>query len=195
MDVNWIVRKLDHAFEGLATAPSKCMTVLHSKTAFILDPIDGNRKGISIILDPEDYEIDKLFVIRNRNETEFVIWAFDGCMDFRRFEGALLEKACESVVFNERIIAWVELKMEATAFSIPSANSLVSRACKQLLASVERVLTAIDQNQIEMPWITYQAYIGTPTRFPRRQVSNSEYALRLLELGVELQQLNVLQLQ
>jgi hypothetical protein len=195
MEVSRIIRHLDQAFEGLPKAPSGCISVMHVKTVYIHDSNEGNNAGILILNDAKDLPMEKLFTIRNRNETDFAVWAFDGCMDFREHEGALLEKACEAVVFNERIIAWVELKMEATAFSIPSANRLVSKACKQLLASVTRVLDRLDQSKLPVPWLIYQAYIGTPPEFPRRLGSKSEFAIRLSELGIDLQQINVLHLQ
>jgi hypothetical protein len=195
MEVSRIIRQLDQAFEGLPKAPSGCISVMHVKTVYIHDPIDGAKAGILILLDPNDLPMEKLFTVRNRNETDFAIWAFDGCMDFREHEDALLEKACEAVVFNERMIAWVELKLEATAFSIPSANRLVSKACKQLLASVTRVFDRLDQSKLPAPWLIYQAYIGTPTKFPRRPGSKSEFAIKLSEMGIDLQQINVLHLQ
>jgi hypothetical protein len=195
MEINRIIRHLDAAFEGIQKLPSSCISTHHAKAVFIYDPVDANRTGIVALLDANDLQADKLFTIRNRNETEFAVWAFDGCMDFREFEGALLEKACEAVVFNERIISWIELKMEAQSFTIASANNLISKACKQLLISVLRVLDRLEAHNAPVPWSIFQAYIGTPSRFPRRSGSKSLFATQLRELGVELLEINVLHLQ
>jgi hypothetical protein len=194
MEIKQMVRHLDLAFAGIQVPPSRCISIWDQNTVYIYDPIDGRKGGIIILTSLDSHPLDKLFTIRNRNRTEFAIWSFDGCTDFRLFDGALTEQSCEAVVFNEQIIAWIELKMEATAFSISSANTLLSKACKQLLASVERVLNQMEAKNLPIPWKTYQAYIGTPKMFPRRQISNSLYAIRLRELGVQVCEVNVLDL-
>ncbi|MEY3442277.1 MAG: hypothetical protein RLZZ519_558 [Bacteroidota bacterium] len=191
MDVPKIIKLLDRVFSMLPQPVSKCISVHSEIQLHLFDPQGGKESSVTVILNPTASQRDKVFSLRNPNQTEVAVWAFDGCTDLRLFEGDLVAKRCDAIAFNEREIVFVELKLEASSTNPRTLNETRKKATDQLFDSIYRVFSGFKEGNTPLPWIVFEAYLATHPNFPRAGVADARLSARFTEIGVELFELNV----
>jgi hypothetical protein len=210
METSETIRLLNRVFRTLPKPVSDCIHSFDQIQIYLLDPEGGPNTGIAILKVAHGDQAEKSFVVRNPTRKQFAVWAVDGCTILEIFEGELPDQRCDTIVFNDQQIAYIELKTNALSKSESAIARNRSKGTNQLLATIGLVEQAFRKENLNMPWRQRLAFLVTHPTIPKPQPPLEPWMERLLaatnkpsirssfetlrtrfdEIGVELHQQN-----
>lgn len=185
MTASEIVQLLDRVFDHLDEPVSQCIKISDERILFLMDTGPANATGVIVLNQVTHSQKDQVFTVRNPHGKEFAVWSVDGCTKLETLRTALMDNRCEAIVFNNREIAFVEFKVDATSDSALAMKSNQKKGAMQLEKTIVLVRDAFKSANVRTPWVERKAILVTHPGFAREQPSINipAWQERLWQLG------------